>query len=186
MSALSWLTHARERFAHDGRRRDAWRMLETTPPARNILVVCEGNLCRSPFAAALLRRELDRQPHPPDVSSAGYGSANQRSPAEAVAAAEPFGVDLSGHRSRQIGRALLEAAELIVVMDDRLAAAVRARHANANRGVVVLGDLDPAPIHTRAIVDPMGRSRAVFDVCYARIDRCVAQLSRAIGARRHP
>jgi protein-tyrosine-phosphatase len=49
------------------------------------------------------------------------------------------------------------------------------------RDVLVLGDLDPQAIDTRTIRDPVNQPRAVFEESYARIERCVRALERAIG-----
>jgi hypothetical protein len=47
---------------------------------------------------------------------------------------------------------------------------------------VVLGDLDPLPIRQRTIQDPWGASDAVFEDSYSRIERCVRELARTLGA----
>jgi len=47
----------------------------------------------------------------------------------------------------------------------------------------VLGDLDPQPVRTRAIVDPFGHGEEMFEEVYARVDRCVEEAARLIGSR---
>src|SRR2546427_12540743 len=47
------------RLLHPWRRRAARETLRTRA-LRSILVVCHGNICRSPVAAALLRQEIGR------------------------------------------------------------------------------------------------------------------------------
>jgi protein-tyrosine phosphatase len=85
----------------------------------SILVVCTGNVCRSPIAAGVLRSELERRfgPDAPEVASAGIG-AWERSPAtpEAVDAAAERGFDISTHRGRQLARPFVEDADLVVAM----------------------------------------------------------------------
>jgi protein-tyrosine phosphatase len=85
----------------------------------SILVVCTGNICRSPIAEGLLKAELvarfgDGAPH---VSSAGT-SGWEGSPAtpEGVEAAGELGVDIAGHRARRVRGELLREADLIVCM----------------------------------------------------------------------
>ena len=81
---------------------------------RSILVVCEGNICRSPMAAGLLQAGL------PDlkVRSAGLG-ALVGEPAHETAAAlmRERGIDIGAHRARQITRAMCLESEIILVMD---------------------------------------------------------------------
>lgn len=66
----------------------------------HVLLVCTGNLCRSPLAAALLARELDGRRLAATVSSAGtaapFGAPPDR---RMLRAADELGVDLSEHRA---------------------------------------------------------------------------------------
>jgi protein-tyrosine-phosphatase len=85
----------------------------------SILVVCTGNICRSPIAEGLLKAELARRfgDGAPRVTSAGTAGW-EGSPAtpEGVAAAAELGVDISGHRARKVRGELLREADLIVCM----------------------------------------------------------------------
>lgn len=177
---LSYVKRAPERYQHGSRRLAATEMLRTVGMPRSILVVCHANLCRSPYAAAAIRRSLDSVTPAVRVESAGFFLADRAPPADALAAAATRGMDLSAHRSRLVDRALLDSADLIVVMDVRQAAGVRARYSTKPRRVLVLGDLDGQPIAAREILDPMGRGRAAFDECYDRIDRCARQLVQSL------
>lgn len=80
----------------------------------SILVVCTGNLNRSPLAAALLRRQLGDHVH---VASAGLACGGVASPSPMVRAARRLGVDLSKHRSIQVTPDALAAATLVLCMD---------------------------------------------------------------------
>jgi protein-tyrosine-phosphatase len=46
--------------------------------------------------------------------------------------------------------------------------------------VILLGDLDPRAIDTRAIHDPVDQPLAAFEQSYARIERCVEALAGAL------
>lgn len=85
----------------------------------SILVVCTGNICRSPIAEGLLRAELARRfgQAAPRVSSAGTAGW-EGSPAtpEGVDAAGELGVDISGHRGRKVRGEMTREADLIVCM----------------------------------------------------------------------
>jgi low molecular weight protein-tyrosine phosphatase len=84
-----------------------------------ILVVCTGNVCRSPVAEGFLRERLaTRFPEgPPDVSSVGLAGW-EGSPAhpDSVAAAAEHGVDISAHVARRVRPEELEDAALIIAM----------------------------------------------------------------------
>ncbi len=91
------------------------------------------------------------------------------------------GLDLSAHRSMTLSWKNVQEADLIVVMHPEQERAL-AREFGRRRGVTVLGDLDPAPITTRAVQDPFGLGEAVFESSYSRIDRCVEALVAVLSA----
>lgn len=174
---------AQERLAHPLRRRAAVRRLSRCPPPQVVLVVCHGNICRSPYAAALLRRRL-----PPivgdrvRVASAGFIGLGRPCPNVAVEVAAARGLDLSGHRSQLLAAPEVYAADLIIVMNTTQRWAIRALFGRRNH-VLVLGDLDPDPIETREIRDPVDQPKEVFELSYSRIERCVRELVRAVAIR---
>jgi protein-tyrosine phosphatase len=97
----------------------------------SILVVCTGNVCRSPVAEGMLRRGLqvrfgDEAPRVTSAGTAGW----EGSPAmpESVAAAAERGVDIAAHVARRLLPKHVRAADLVIAMAaehrDRIAAAV--------------------------------------------------------------
>jgi protein-tyrosine phosphatase len=82
----------------------------------DILLVCTGNQCRSPMAAAILSRLLSERGSEIKVGSAGFVSEGTPSPTEVGDVMKPLGYDLSGHRSRPVSLALLESAHLVLGM----------------------------------------------------------------------
>src|SRR5258708_38417595 len=89
-----------ERLLHPLRRRKSVDALRARARPETVLVVCHGNICRSPVAAALLAREL--AVHGITVQSAGFLGFNRPSPPNALAAAVRHGLDLTDHRSRLV------------------------------------------------------------------------------------
>lgn len=85
----------------------------------SILVVCTGNVCRSPMAEGFLRAELGRRfgEAAPSVASAGTGGwEGSPAMAESVEAARERGVDISSHRGRELRTVELTAADLVLAM----------------------------------------------------------------------
>jgi protein-tyrosine-phosphatase len=92
------------------------------PDPGHILVVCTGNICRSPMGAALLQHALAGQPEPLRslrVISAGVASrAGLPASANAVTALKKVGIDLKGHVSRPVTQALLDGSLLVLCMTE--------------------------------------------------------------------
>ncbi|APX93264.1 phosphotyrosine protein phosphatase [Halomonas sp. 1513] len=80
-----------------------------------ILVVCTGNICRSPVGEALLRQQLPAK----QVSSAGLGAlVGHGVEPQARQLAEAEGLDVSAHQARQLTVEMLQQHDLILVMSD--------------------------------------------------------------------
>lgn len=85
----------------------------------SILVVCTGNICRSPIAEGLLRDALSERfgPAAPTVSSAGtWGVEGSGATPEAVAAASERGIDIAEHRARRVSTVATTDADLVLAM----------------------------------------------------------------------
>lgn len=84
-----------------------------------ILVVCLGNICRSPLAEGLFRREITRRKLDWEVDSAGTAGYHiGKSPdtrSQAVARAQ--GIDISHQCSRRVSAADLQAFDVVFAMD---------------------------------------------------------------------
>jgi protein-tyrosine phosphatase len=80
----------------------------------SVLVICVGNICRSPIAERLLRRDVLGL----RVSSAGLSAVvgHGIQPEMAAIAAET-GLDATGHRARQFTTAMGMDHDLILVME---------------------------------------------------------------------
>lgn len=83
----------------------------------SVLLVCTGNLCRSPMAEVMLRSALGDAPV--DVESAGLRTEGLPSPQHAIDAMAARGLDLAGHRSRLVTVELVSSADLVLGMEPR-------------------------------------------------------------------
>jgi protein-tyrosine phosphatase len=165
---------------YEWRRR--WRGEPALDPAaiRRVVVICHGNICRSPFAAGLLAQRAPAL----EVRSSGLHAAPGR-PAEAAAtrAAAAFGVDLAGHAARTMDAADAAWADLVLGMEGHHVAAVRAAWPEARRKTLLLGDFLPGPPY--GIEDPWGRDDAFFAETFERIRLATERLAaRLAGAAR--
>lgn len=132
-----------------------------------LLVVCVGNICRSPMAQAVLRQELG-----PDwtVESAGLGAlvGHDMDP-QARRALQGIGLDLPGHAARALDEDLLRGCDLVLTMETRHKDVLEARYPWMRGRVYRLGHWERFDIE-----DPYRRPQEIFDQTLARIRACCA------------
>ena len=82
----------------------------------DIVLLCTGNVCRSPMAEVLLRERLRAAGVAATVSSAGTWRAGEPASGGSLRAMQARGMDLSDHRSRLLDRDAVDGADLVVGM----------------------------------------------------------------------
>jgi protein-tyrosine-phosphatase len=153
---------------------------------KRILLVCTGNICRSPLAAALLERALkDRGLDAIEVNSAGTGAWEGAPVSEgAYLVGLERGLDLSGHRARLLSREMVEAADLVLTMARHHRA--RVDELGGEGHVFVLGEYAGREGDEAEVSDPFGGNLDVYrDTCAelealvaAAVERIVAEAGR--------
>jgi len=134
-----------------------------------ILIVCIGNICRSPTAEFLFRRALaDRNI---EWGSAGLGALVDK-PMDPVALEllAEHGMDGSAHRARQLTPALLRNADLVLGMEKGHIASMMRMAPEASGKIMLLDKWGMAA----DIPDPYRQQRVAFEHVYGLIERSVA------------
>lgn len=88
---------------------------------KTILFVCTANICRSPMAAAIMRRrvvELELADQVQVLSAGVWAAEGLEASRNAVKVLGQRDCDLIGHRSRQVTPALLDQADIVLVMEE--------------------------------------------------------------------
>ena len=145
------------------------RAVQGVRNSANVLFICKGNICRSPFAEHYLKRLL------PDLNVASAGllpSIGRKPPTAAIEAAASRNVDLSSHHSRVLSEEHVGSSDVVLVFETEQFRAVKRlakRYLKKAPKIYFLGALDyQNPLE---ISDPFGRDIQVFDDAYDRIAR---------------
>ena len=170
----AYIAHLRERALYAfGAYRSA-RSIEWTAVAR-LVFVCQGNICRSPYASARARAL--------GITAISCGlDATEGAGADPAASRNAMdrGIDLSTHRSARLRPSFITQRDLIVVFEPKQMMGVMRCGISGLAGVTLLGIWSP-PIRPH-IQDPYGRSDRYFQQCFSGIDACVQEMMRRLVA----
>jgi protein-tyrosine-phosphatase len=141
-----------------------------------LVLLCTGNTCRSPLAAAAFREELGPDAEQVEVLSAGTAASDGQSASTGASqAAARAGLDLTAHRSRRPTAELLRSADLVLVMEHEHARAAAALGADPQRTHVLSEWPEPGE-PALAVSDPFGGSLEAYEECLGRIRRHVRRI----------
>ncbi|MET0052158.1 MAG: hypothetical protein ABW095_13925 [Candidatus Thiodiazotropha sp.] len=152
-------------------------------PVHRILVLCYGNIYRSPLAAYLLNTQS--QVSELEIRSAGFFDKQGRQCTEDyLKLLVPRGYDLSAHRSRKINPQDIEWADLIIIMDRKnwdllyeMDAAV------LSKTVWIGGFSDHGSVE---VIDPYDRDEAETRSVIEQLELCAQTILAKIESTRSP
>jgi protein-tyrosine phosphatase len=131
----------------------------------NVLVVCAGNICRSPTGEYLLKDKLNSNIK---VSSAGLTAlVDKGAEATATSIALTQHIDMSGHKARQLDSNLITNNDLILVMEQRHLSDLLGQYPQARGKTFLLGKW----IENTEIPDPYKQSQEAFEHVYQLIEK---------------
>ncbi|BCZ79598.1 protein tyrosine phosphatase [Paraburkholderia steynii] len=128
---------------------------------KSILVVCVGNICRSPMAQYLISREVCGV----TVVSAGLHAVIGSAPDPmATRVAGEAGLDIASHRAQQLNVELVRSADLILAMEAAHKHKIMRQHPGASGKVFRIGEIGRFDVP-----DPYGKSLEHFHDAYELI-----------------
>lgn len=106
----------------------------------SVLMVCVGNICRSPTAEYLLKKKAEERGSNLKVSSAGVSALVGKGAApKACELASELGISMDEHSARQLTAELVHQHDLVLVMEEGHVKAVEALVPTARGKVHLLG-----------------------------------------------
>jgi len=177
-----WLIEGLERRRAQGIRQNPEPLLRCLRRAREVLILCQGNVIRSVFAAHLLSAALASR-RPVSVRSAGLETVPGWPAHPRVRArCEDLQIDLGGHASMAVTAAMVETADVVLVMEVSQLAVVWRRFPGARRKTFLLTGLAlDVPLE---IPDPAGKDEATLEACLDQITRALKPVIEMITAPR--
>ena len=141
---------------------------------RRVLVVCIGNICRSPMAEGLIRQAVPEV----QISSAGMSAlVGHGADPIAVQIMAGIGVDISAHRARMLTEAITRDADLILVMDEQQKQQLASQYPYARGKVFKLGEAA-----RQDIPDPYRQDTEVFRTVFSMIENGVTEWVKRINS----
>ena len=144
-----------------------------------LLVVCLGNICRSPMAEGALRARIAAAglAGRVEVDSAGLGNWHSGHPPDrrAIACAASHGVDISGLRARQLGDDDYTAFDVLLCADADVLYTVKA-HAPPGATADARLLLEWSGLGATQVPDPYTLNAAAFEHAWELVDTAAAAI----------
>ena len=158
--------------------------IDSLPEGFRLLFVCSGNTCRSPLAVALAERELGRLGWQVEVRSGGVSALSGAPASEgSLRAGRRHGLDLTKHTSRPVDSALLDWADLVLVMSP--GHLVRLAELGGSGKAALLdafaqGDEGDEEGTTAGVPDPFGGDDQDYEETYQTLEELVGKVLRRL------
>ncbi len=139
-----------------------------------ILMVCLGNICRSPLAEGIMKEKVRRHGLDWHVDSAGTGGwhEGERPDSRSIRVGRKYGIDIASQRARKIKHGDITEFDLILTMDtdnhDAVRSMARQINADENKVQMIMNFLHPG--QNISVPDPYWNNDG-FEEVYHMLDK---------------
>lgn len=150
-----------------------------------ILMVCLGNICRSPLAEGLLKSKLDTANFFVDSAGTGSWHIGQQPDERAIAVAKSYYLDISEQRGRQFSENDFENFDFIFAMDLENYKNIleMAPNDDAKQKVKMIMDV-LFPNENLDVPDPYSGGKFQFEQVYQILDKATSKLATQLNEKR--
>ena len=146
-----------------------------------VLMVCLGNICRSPLAEGILKSKIDTDAVWVDsAGTGGYHIGNHPDP-RSIAVAKKYGIDISQQVCRKLSYSDLEEFDVIYAMDKSNYANIISLSRNKDQVAKVKLLLSEASIKENEVPDPYYDSVDGFEKVYQLIDKACEEIAKKLS-----
>ncbi len=135
----------------------------------SVLILCIGNICRSPVAEGILKKMSEQYQLGLSVSSAGvHAMVDDPAQPHSIEVARARGVDITAHRARQLSAEILLEHEIVLVTDETVRKIAMQQYPFSTGKIKKIGDF-----RQQEIVDPYRKPKENFEAMYVDIENCL-------------
>lgn len=147
----------------------------------SVLVVCTGNICRSPMGEGVLVHKFAQTnlSHISVQSAGTSGWENHKPTSEAIQACSEIGIDISTLRSSPITEQMIQGADLVVAMEQYHIDEMVKRFYASSEKLFLLGDFH-AEQPGLEIDDPYGMVMSYYREILEQICQCAEGLTKKL------
>jgi protein-tyrosine phosphatase len=149
-----------------------------------ILMVCLGNICRSPLAEGILMSKLPKKSFLVDSAGTGNWHVGKQPDERSIAIAKKNGLDISSQRGKQFSTSDFETYDYIYVMDNSNYNDVIALATNENQKnkvQLILNELFPG--ENVDVPDPYYGSQFGFETVYSMLEETCENIAEKLIAK---
>ena len=148
----------------------------------HILMVCLGNICRSPLAEGLLKSKLDAERFQVDSAGTGHWHVGSMPDSRSIAVAQKNGLDITDQRGMQFKSAFFDRYDHIFVMDNynyEDVVAQATKDEDKAKVQLILDEIFPG--ERVDVPDPYNDSLRGFDRVYEMLDEATTKIAERLS-----